>query len=52
MTHSDDNGLVLPPQLAPDQVVILPIYRSEEERQAVADKAEALKNNSKPTKSV
>ncbi len=43
MTHSDDNGLVLPPQLAPDQVVIVPIYRSEEERQAVADKAEALK---------
>ncbi len=43
MTHSDDNGLVLPPQLAPDQVVIVPIYRSEEERKAVADKAEALK---------
>ncbi len=31
MTHSDDNGLVLPPNLAPDQVVIVPIYRSEEE---------------------
>ena len=31
MTHSDDNGLVLPPKLAPIQVVIIPIYRSEEE---------------------
>jgi prolyl-tRNA synthetase len=31
MTHSDDNGLVLPPNLAPDQVVIVPIYRNEEE---------------------
>ncbi len=31
MTHSDDNGLVLPPKLAPDQVVIVPIYRGEEE---------------------
>src|SRR5690606_41624830 len=32
MTHSDDKGLVLPPNLAPDQVVIVPIFRSEEER--------------------
>src|SRR5690606_27198880 len=31
MTHSDDNGLVLPPNLAPIQVVIVPIFRSEEE---------------------
>ena len=31
MTHSDDNGLVLPPKLAPDQVVIVPIYRTEQE---------------------
>ena len=31
MTHSDDNGLVLPPKLAPTQVVIIPIYRGEEE---------------------
>jgi prolyl-tRNA synthetase len=31
MTHSDDNGLVLPPNLAPIQVVIVPIYRSDEE---------------------
>src|SRR5690606_30468072 len=31
MTHSDDNGLVLPPNLAPYQVIIVPIYKSEEE---------------------
>ena len=31
MTHSDDNGLVLPPNLAPIQVVIVPIYKSEEQ---------------------
>ncbi|MCB0453069.1 MAG: proline--tRNA ligase [Aequorivita sp.] len=35
MTHSDDNGLVLPPNLAPDQVVIVPIYRSDDEFDAV-----------------
>lgn len=32
LTHSDDNGLVLPPRLAPLQVVLVPIYRSEEEQ--------------------
>jgi prolyl-tRNA synthetase len=42
MTHSDDNGLVLPPNLAPDQVVIVPIYRSPEQRAAVAEMAERL----------
>ena len=31
MTHSDDNGLVLPPKLAPDQVVIVPIYRTDQQ---------------------
>ena len=31
MTHSDDNGLVIPPNLAPDQVVIVPIYRNDEQ---------------------
>jgi prolyl-tRNA synthetase len=35
MTHSDDNGLVLPPKLAPRQIVIVPIYRSDEERERV-----------------
>lgn len=42
MTHSDDNGLVLPPNLAPDQVVIVPIYRKEEEFEAVNEVAENL----------
>jgi prolyl-tRNA synthetase len=37
MTHSDDDGLVLPPKLAPVQVVILPIYRSEEDRARVIE---------------
>jgi prolyl-tRNA synthetase len=35
MAHSDDDGLVLPPRLAPRHVVILPIYRNDEEREAV-----------------
>ena len=35
MTHSDDHGLVLPPKLAPTQVVVVPIYRSDEERSDV-----------------
>ena len=42
MTHSDDNGLVLPPKLAPIQVVIVPIYRSEEQLDAISEKAEAM----------
>lgn len=43
MTHSDDNGLVLPPKLAPFQVVIVPIYRSDEEYQTVCDAGRAIK---------
>ncbi|KAB2915174.1 MAG: proline--tRNA ligase [Bacteroidetes bacterium] len=39
MAHSDDDGLVLPPRLAPIQVVIIPIYRSEEEFALVNEKA-------------
>lgn len=35
MAHSDDNGLVLPPRLAPTQVVLVPIYRKPEEQEAV-----------------
>ncbi len=35
MTHSDDKGLVLPPNLAPVQVVIVPIYKTEEQREAI-----------------
>tara|TARA_R100000306_G_scaffold23041_1_gene26395 strand:- start:5009 stop:6484 length:1476 start_codon:yes stop_codon:yes gene_type:complete len=42
MTHSDDNGLVLPPKLAPDQVVIVPIYRNEEQFDAVSEVAKDL----------
>jgi len=42
MTHSDDNGLVLPPNLAPDQVVIVPIYRNEEQLAAASEVAENL----------
>ena len=36
MTHSDDNGLVLPPNLAPIQVVVVPIYRTDEEYEKIA----------------
>ncbi|WP_339863940.1 proline--tRNA ligase [uncultured Algoriphagus sp.] len=39
MAHSDDNGLVLPPKLAPIQVVIIPIYRKDEEFDAISEKA-------------
>ena len=37
MTHSDDNGLVLPPKLAPLQVVIVPIYKTEEDKNRITD---------------
>lgn len=37
MTHSDDNGLVLPPHLAPIQVVIVPIYKNDEQAKAITD---------------
>jgi len=43
MTHGDDAGIVIPPRLAPVQVVVVPIYRKEEERTAVVEKAHALK---------
>jgi len=42
MTHSDDNGLVLPPNLAPDQVVIVPIYRNDEQLAAATEVAQQL----------
>jgi prolyl-tRNA synthetase len=42
MSHSDDNGLVLPPKLAPYQVVIVPIYRNEEQFNKVSEKAKAI----------
>ncbi len=43
MTHSDDNGLVLPPKLAPIQVVIVPIYRNEEQYKTICDKGREIK---------
>ena len=43
MTHSDDDGLVLPPRLAPQHVVLLPIYRNDEERGPVLEYCNQLK---------
>ncbi|MEA1876262.1 MAG: proline--tRNA ligase [Bacteroidota bacterium] len=43
MAHSDDNGLVLPPKLAPFQTVIIPIYRKPEEREQTVDRAHQIK---------
>lgn len=45
MTHSDDDGLVLPPKLAPAHVVILPIYKTPEERAKVMPFCEGLKKD-------
>jgi len=42
MVHSDDNGLVLPPKLAPIQVVIVPIYKGDEQRKAISDKLQPV----------
>ncbi len=44
MAHSDDNGLVLPPKLAPIQVVIVPIYKGEEQLKAISDKVDGFVN--------
>ena len=43
MAHGDDNGLVLPPALAPIQIVMVPIYRKPEEQAAVLDKMQEVK---------
>lgn len=43
MTHSDDEGLVLPPKIAPLQVAIVPIYRAEDQLEAITVKANKLK---------
>ena len=45
MTHSDDKGLVLPPNLAPFQVVIVPIYKGDEQKIEVLDNAKKLYKN-------
>ncbi|MDR3269158.1 MAG: proline--tRNA ligase [Tannerella sp.] len=47
MSHSDDNGLVLPPSLAPIQVVIIPIYRSGEQLAQISEKVSAIINKLK-----
>ncbi len=42
MTHSDDKGLVIPPKLAPIQLVIVPIYKSEEQLSTISEKVEKM----------
>lgn len=42
MSHSDDNGLVLPPKLAPIQVVIIPIYKGAEQLEAISKRLEPI----------
>ncbi len=42
MAHSDDNGLVLPPKLAPIQVVIVPIYKNMDQLSAISQKADEI----------
>ena len=42
MSHSDDNGLVLPPKLAPFQVIIIPIYKNEEQLAQINEKVEEI----------
>lgn len=42
MSHSDDQGLVLPPNIAPDQVVIVPIYKGEDQLAEISEHAEKL----------
>lgn len=45
MTHSDDNGLVLPPHLAPIQVVIVPIYKDAEGLSKISERVESIVKN-------
>ncbi len=44
MTHGDDNGLVIPPKLAPIQVIIVPIFKNKEQQQIISQVAEKLQN--------
>lgn len=44
MTHSDDNGLVLPPHLAPIQVVIVPIYKTDDQLAVISKKVDKIVN--------
>src|SRR5690606_17302653 len=43
MAHSDDDGLVLPPKLAPHQVVIVPIFKGEDQLRQISEEAEKIK---------
>jgi len=43
MAHSDDDGLIIPPNLAPIQIVIVPIYKNADEHQKVVEKAQQIK---------
>lgn len=45
MAHSDDQGLVIPPKLAPTQVVIVPIYKGEEELKNISEKISVIKKD-------
>src|SRR5687767_8168672 len=42
MAHSDDDGLILPPRIAPLQVVIVPIYKGDEQKQQISTKAKSI----------
>lgn len=45
MTHSDDKGLILPPAIAPIKMVIIPIYKTEEEKEIINKNIDAIKND-------
>ena len=45
MTHSDDNGLVLPPKLAPIQVVIVTIYKGQDQLDAISEKVKSIQSD-------
>jgi prolyl-tRNA synthetase len=45
MTHGDDNGLRIPPLLAPTEIVVVPIYKSDEERSRVLEAAHRIREN-------
>lgn len=47
MAHSDDDGLIMPPRIAPLQVVIVPIYKGEEQLKAISEKVQVLVNELK-----
>ncbi len=47
MAHSDDNGLILPPRIAPIQVVIVPIFKNQEQFNLISEKADIIVNNLK-----